>query len=59
MSLVGGGLDTHKQLTLPAPISAPWEWGKGHWTVNLTAHNLTYDLIYDLTYETQFHCTYI
>jgi hypothetical protein len=34
ISLVGGGLDTHGQLPHPAPTSAPWEWGKGCWTVS-------------------------
>jgi hypothetical protein len=33
---VGGGLDTHGRLPLPAPTSAPWEWGKGCWTVSLS-----------------------
>ena len=33
---MGGGLDTHKRLPLPAPTSAPWEWGKGCWTVSLS-----------------------
>jgi hypothetical protein len=28
ISGVGGGLDTHERLPLPAPTSAPWEWGK-------------------------------
>jgi hypothetical protein len=36
ISRVGGGLDTHKRLFLPAPTSAPWEWGKGCWTVFLS-----------------------
>jgi hypothetical protein len=35
VSGVGCGLDTHGQLPLPAPTSAPWEWGKGCWTVSL------------------------
>jgi hypothetical protein len=33
---VGGGLDALEQLPLPAPISAPWEWGMGCWTVSLS-----------------------
>jgi hypothetical protein len=33
---VGGGLDTLGRLPLPAPTSAPWEWGKGCWTVSLS-----------------------
>jgi hypothetical protein len=33
---VGGGLDTHGRLPLPAPTSAPWERGKGCWTVSLS-----------------------
>jgi hypothetical protein len=33
---VGGGLDTLGRLPLPAPTSAPWEWGKGYWTVSLS-----------------------
>jgi hypothetical protein len=33
---VGWGLDTQKQLLLPAPTSASLEWGKGRWTVSLT-----------------------
>jgi hypothetical protein len=33
---VGGGLDTHGRLPLPAPTSAHWEWGKGCWTVSLS-----------------------
>ena len=32
---VGGGLDTLGRLPLPAPTSAPWEWGRGGWTVSL------------------------
>jgi ribonuclease HI len=36
ISRVGGGLDTHKQLPLPALTSVPWEWGKGSWTVSLS-----------------------
>jgi hypothetical protein len=36
VSRVGGGLDTHVQLPLPAPTSAPWTWGKGCWTVSLS-----------------------
>jgi hypothetical protein len=36
VSCVGGGLDTHGRLPLPAPTSAPWEWGKGCWTVSLS-----------------------
>jgi hypothetical protein len=35
-SRVGGGLDTHGRLSLPAPTSAPWEWGKACWTVSLS-----------------------
>jgi hypothetical protein len=34
-SLVGGGLDTHKQLSLPAPTAALLEWGKGCWSITL------------------------
>jgi hypothetical protein len=33
---VGGGLDALEQLPLPAPTSAPWEWGRGCWTVSLS-----------------------
>jgi hypothetical protein len=33
---VGGGLDTHERLPLPAPKSALWKWGKGSWTVSLS-----------------------
>jgi hypothetical protein len=33
---VGGELYSHGQLPLPAPTSAPWEWGKGCWTVSLS-----------------------
>jgi hypothetical protein len=29
ISRVGGGLDTHEQLHLPAPTYVPWEWGRG------------------------------
>jgi hypothetical protein len=36
VSRVGGGLDTHGRLPLTAPISAPWERGKGCWTVSLS-----------------------
>jgi hypothetical protein len=36
ISHVGGVLDTHKRLPLPAPTSAPWKWGKGCWTVSLS-----------------------
>jgi hypothetical protein len=36
ISCVGGGLDTHRRLPLPAPTSFPWEWGKGCWTVSLS-----------------------
>jgi hypothetical protein len=35
VSRVGGGLDTHERLPLPAPTSAPWEWRNGCWTVFL------------------------
>jgi hypothetical protein len=31
---VGGGLDALERLPLPAPTSAPWEWGRGGWTVS-------------------------
>jgi hypothetical protein len=34
ISHVDGGLDTLGQLTLPAPISAPWEWSKQCWTAS-------------------------
>jgi hypothetical protein len=27
---------SHGRLPLPAPTSAPWEWGKGRWTVSLS-----------------------
>jgi hypothetical protein len=33
---VGGGLDALERLSLPAPTSAPWEWGRGCWTVSLS-----------------------
>jgi hypothetical protein len=33
---VGGGLDALGQLPLPASTSAPWEWGRGGWTVFLS-----------------------
>jgi hypothetical protein len=33
---VGGGLDALERLTLPALTSAPWEWGRGCWTVSLS-----------------------
>jgi ribonuclease HI len=33
---VGGGLDALGRLSLPAPISAPWESGRGCWTVSLS-----------------------
>jgi ribonuclease HI len=33
---VGGGLDALGRLPLPAPTSAPWEWGMGCWTVFLS-----------------------
>jgi hypothetical protein len=33
---VGGGLDTHGRLPLPAPTSTPWEWGKGCRNVSLS-----------------------
>jgi hypothetical protein len=33
---VGGWLHALKQLPLPAPTSAPWEWGRGCWTVSLS-----------------------
>jgi hypothetical protein len=33
---VGGGLDVLGQLLLPAPTSAPWEWGRGCWTDSLS-----------------------
>jgi ribonuclease HI len=33
---VGGGLDALGRLPLPAPTSAPWEWGRGGWTVSLS-----------------------
>jgi hypothetical protein len=33
---VGGVLDALGQLPLPAPTSAPWEWGRGCWTVSLS-----------------------
>jgi hypothetical protein len=33
---VGGGLDALGQIPLPAPTSAPWEWGKRCWTVSLS-----------------------
>jgi hypothetical protein len=33
---VGGGLDNHGRLPLPALTSAPWEWEKGCWTVSLS-----------------------
>jgi hypothetical protein len=33
---VGGGLDTLGRLPLPPPTSAPWEWGRGSWTVSLS-----------------------
>jgi hypothetical protein len=36
VSRVDGGLDTHGRLPLPAPTSAPWEWGKGRCTVSLS-----------------------
>jgi hypothetical protein len=36
VSCVGGGLDTHGRLPLPAPTSAPWKWGKGCWIVSLS-----------------------
>jgi hypothetical protein len=36
VSRVGGGLDTHGRLPLPAPTSAPWKWGKRCWTVFLS-----------------------
>jgi hypothetical protein len=35
ISRVDGGLETHGRLPQPAPTSAPWEWGKGCWTVSL------------------------
>jgi hypothetical protein len=33
---VGGGLDALRRLPLPAPTSAPWEWGRRGWTVSLS-----------------------
>jgi hypothetical protein len=33
---VGEGLDALERLPLPAPTSAPWEWGRGCWTVSLS-----------------------
>jgi hypothetical protein len=33
---VGGRLNTHGRLPLPALTSAHWEWGKGCWTVSLS-----------------------
>jgi hypothetical protein len=36
VSHVGRGLDALAQLLLPVPTSAPWEWGKGCWTVSLS-----------------------
>jgi hypothetical protein len=33
---VGGGLDALGRLPLPAPTYAPWEWGRGGWTVSLS-----------------------
>jgi hypothetical protein len=33
---VGGGLDALERLPLPAPTSAPWEWGRGCSTVSLS-----------------------
>jgi hypothetical protein len=36
MGRVGGGLDALGRLPLPAPTSAPWEWGRGCWTVSLS-----------------------
>jgi hypothetical protein len=36
MGCVGGGLDSLEQLPLPAPTCAPWEWGRGCWTVFLS-----------------------
>jgi hypothetical protein len=33
---VGGRLDALGPLPLPAPTSAPWEWGRGCWTVSLS-----------------------
>jgi hypothetical protein len=33
---VGGGLDTHEQLPLPAPTSTLREWGKRCWTISLS-----------------------
>jgi hypothetical protein len=36
ISCMDGGLDTHGRLILLAPTSAPWEWGKGFWTVSLS-----------------------
>jgi hypothetical protein len=36
MGRVGGGLDALGRLPLPAPTTAPWEWGRGCWTVSLS-----------------------
>jgi hypothetical protein len=33
---VDGGLDALGRLPLPAPTSAPWEWGERCWTVSLS-----------------------
>jgi hypothetical protein len=33
---MGGGLDALGRLPLPAPTSAPWEWGREGWTVSLS-----------------------
>ena len=33
---MGGGLDALGRLPLPAPTTAPWEWGRGGWTVSLS-----------------------
>jgi hypothetical protein len=33
---VGGGLDTHGGLPLPAPTLAPCKWGVGCWIVSLS-----------------------
>jgi hypothetical protein len=33
---VGGRLDALGRLTLPAPTSAPWEWGRWCWSVSLS-----------------------
>jgi hypothetical protein len=33
---VGGGLEALGRLPLSSPTSAPWEWGRGCWTVSLS-----------------------